>query len=145
MVFGVWITLLTPLSANAIMSGLVRKGYAIGPLANDDSLYEEGVASAILALRVVDGKEDEDDSFLDDYDAGDGGEAEEDDDGEDVRPVLDKLQEALKEVFLKTSTQYHSYVIVKEGPSSWSGSNIKFEPPKSIFTHLTEEDSPEDP
>lgn len=137
MVFGVWITLLTPLSANAIMSGLVRKGYAVGPLAIDDSLVEEGVASAILALRIVIGEEVDDDDEDD--------ESDDDENDEEVRPVLDELAEALRGVLMKTSTQYHSYVIVKEGPSSWGGSNIKFEPPKSIFTHLTEEDSPEDP
>jgi hypothetical protein len=120
MLFNVWVTLLTPLSINNLVGGLVRKGYTVGP--TGDPLYDENHVSTLLGLVV------EDD------------ENEEDSDAEDA--ALDQLQSDLEDVLKDTSTKYHSYVITPDNAARSSSGNIQLPGPKitkTVFDHLGED------
>lgn len=47
-----WVTLLTPEVMDVLVAGLVRRGWKVGPTADDAELCEFGVHSTLVALSV---------------------------------------------------------------------------------------------
>jgi hypothetical protein len=100
--FYVWATLLTSATAHRLTSGLVEKGYSVGPLASSRRLCVEGEASVFAALKVDSGLDTVDQSLM-------------------IREV--------KEVLSGIGSVWHSLVVFEVGGScTWEGSNIKLPP-----------------
>lgn len=58
--FYVWITCMLPSYEDSITAGMVKKGYHVGPAADDNvvTLFKKENASALITLRVASGNEE---------------------------------------------------------------------------------------
>jgi hypothetical protein len=109
--FYVWATLISDRAANELVVGLVRRGFQVEPLADDNTLTNVGEVSVLCALNVI---ADHVPATL----------------PEGRGPqhwVLDRVTEVLDE----TKNAYYSLIIFEIGGTcTWIGSNIKL--PKKV-------------
>jgi hypothetical protein len=112
------LTLLTPLGADAVIGGLVRRGYQVAPAQLDEPMGQ------FLTLRVSNDTDDDDDG------------------SEEYGPeVLGGIHTALKEVLQASDSKFFSYVIFAgDVVSVWAEGNLKLAPEvpkgKTMFDHL---------
>jgi hypothetical protein len=114
--FFIGLTLLTPKGADAVIGGLVRRGYQVANAQNEHM-------GQFLTLRVSNDTSDDD---------------EEDEYGPEV---LEGIHAALKEILSEAQTKYFSYVIFAGVVvATWGDGNLKLvpDPPKgkTVFDHL---------
>jgi len=123
--FFIGITLLTPKGADAVISGLVRKGYQVARAQPEPMGH-------FLTLKVSNDTSDEDDD---------------DDDLEYGPEVLVGLQEDLKQILSEAESQFFSYVIFTGiVVATWGKGNLQLAPDlpdlpkgKTVFDHLDSE------
>jgi len=114
--FNIWVTLTTEASVDLLISGLVRKGYVVGPLASDNSLFIKGDLSTLISLKLT--------KKLDDKDP------------------LKIVMKDITSVLIDADRTFHSTVVAASGGSfTWRGSNIKLPqvPVKTAYERLTDD------
>jgi hypothetical protein len=98
--FYVWATLTTDLSADRLVSGLVRKGYTTGPLAASGELSWSGELSSLVALKLTPVKDPAKD------------------------PALSVMKDVVKVLEELKATRHSLIVLHVGGTCTWRGSNI---------------------
>jgi len=122
--FFIGLTLLTPKGADAVIGGLVRRGYQV-------AMAQTEPTGQFLTLRVSnDTGEDDENEDDEEYEEGYGPE------------VLEGIHAALKQILHETETKYFSYVVFAGVVvAAWGEGNLKLvpDPPKggkTVFDHL---------
>ena len=119
-----WVTLLSPQTVDVLVTGLVRKGWHVGPLASSKELTCDCPLSVLVSLRV------------------EGVEVSKDEKPQQI--VLKAAKEVLKNYIYLSIISHCS-----DGESTWNGGNIKApETPtihKTAFDRITSDDSPDEP
>lgn len=109
--FITWITVLTPSYTNAIIAGMVKKGYAVSSTAakGEVLIAKDTNASAIISLKIT--------STIEGSNSG-------------------SIYKDLMEVLVEIKAFFYSVVVTPYVDCAWCGSNIAINKPTAVATDV---------